>query len=288
MTIILNGKDISNSILANIKDEITLYNSKPTLAVINIGNNNASQLYIQKKEQACNKVGIKCIKHLLNDNVSEKEIINLIKLLNNDNNINGILLQLPLPNHLHEEYILRHISYDKDVDGFHSQNMGELAMHNRNPTFIACTPLGCLHLLNSYKIEISGKHVVIIGNSNIVGLPLSLLLLKNKATVTICHKDTTNIISHTKLADIVISACGQPEMIKSHWIKQDCIIIDIGINYIEDKSKKNGMKLVGDVDYNNVKDKVYAITPVPGGIGPMTVAMLLSNTLLAFKLQNNS
>ena len=288
MPIIIDGKETANNILDNIRNEISLLKIQPTLAVINVGNNSASNLYIKKKQEACNLVGIKCEIYMLDETTSKDELILLIKKLNNNKNINGILLQLPLPTNIYDENILSEIAYDKDVDGFHSQNIGKLAMHNRNPTFIPCTPLGCIHLLKKYNIELEGKHIVIIGNSNIVGLPLSLLLLKNKATITICNKNTIDIKSHTKMADIIISACGQPQIIKSDWIKKGSIIIDIGINYIEDQSKKNGIRLVGDVDFDDVKDNVYAITPVPGGIGPMTVAMLLSNTLLAFKLQNDN
>tara|TARA_A100001011_G_C14303041_1_gene841748 strand:- start:2467 stop:3333 length:867 start_codon:yes stop_codon:yes gene_type:complete len=287
MPIIINGKQTANNILENIRKEISSLQIKPTLAVINIGNNSASALYIKKKQEACKSVGIECKTYILDETTTKDELILLIKKLNNNKNINGILLQLPLPTNIYDENILSEIAYNKDIDGFHSQNIGELAMHNRNPTFIPCTPLGCIHLLKKYNIQLEGKHVVIIGNSNIVGLPLSLLLLKNKATVTICNKNTINIKNHTKIADIIISACGQPNMIQYDWIKKDSIIIDIGINYIEDKNKNSGKKLVGDVDFDNVKDHVSAITPVPGGIGPMTVAMLLSNTLLAFKLQND-
>lgn len=287
MPIIINGKQTANNILENIRKEISSLQIKPTLAVINVGNNSSSALYIKKKQEACKSVGIECNIYLLDETSTKEELILLIKKLNNNKNINGILVQLPLPSNIYDENILSEIAYNKDIDGFHSKNIGELAMNNRNPTFIPCTPLGCIHLLKKYNIELEGKHVVIIGNSNIVGLPLSLLLLKNKATVTICNKNTINIKNHTKMGDIIISACGQPHMIQSDWIKKDSIIIDIGINYIEDKNKNNGRRLVGDVDFDDVKDQVYAITPVPGGIGPMTVAMLLSNTLLAFKLQNN-
>ena len=232
-------------------------------------------------------MGIECKVYNLSDTITEKELLLLINTLNTNLKINGILIQLPLPHHLNNENIFKQISYIKDVDGFHAQNIGELALKNRNPTFISCTPLACLQLLKEYNIKIKGKHIVIIGNSNIVGLPLSLLLLKNEATVTICHKETTDIKLHTKNADIIISACGQAHMIKLDWVKENSIIIDIGINYIEDNTKKSGKRLVGDVDFDNIKNNVYAITPVPGGIGPLTIAILLSNTLYAFKLQNN-
>ena len=289
MPVILNGKHIADRILDNIKKEITILGRKPVLAVITAGNNKSSELYIKKKEDACKMVGIDCKIYKLSENTTNHEMILLIEQLNSKSWINGILIQLPLPielDHLFDENILSKIQYNKDVDGFHSKNIGELAMLNRNPTFTPCTPLGCMHILKEYNICLEGSHVVVIGNSNIVGLPLSLLLLKNNATVTVCNKNTLDIKKHTKIADIIISACGQPLMIKSDWIKKGSIIIDIGINYIEDKSKKSGHRLVGDVDFHDVKDKVYAITPVPGGVGPMTVAMLLSNTLKAFKLQN--
>jgi 5,10-methylene-tetrahydrofolate dehydrogenase/methenyl tetrahydrofolate cyclohydrolase len=286
---LIDGKIISDDILSKIKLEINRYISIgiPTLAVIQVGDKRESSIYIKKKCEACKNVGIESIVHNLDTNIVDNDICELIEKLNNYKGINGILVQLPMPEHLNEELILQKINYTKDIDGFHPQNIGNLAINNRTPNFISCTALGCIELLLHENVKLEGRHAVIIGKSNIVGLPLSLLLMKANATVTVCHDKTENIKEHTNKADILISACGQPEMIKSDWIKKDVVIIDVGINPKEDKGKKSGYRLVGDVDYNDVKDKVSKITPVPGGVGPMTVAILLSNTLKAFKQQNN-
>lgn len=297
MSNIIDGKYLSNEIISNLKEELNTIQSMntqfrlehhaPGLAVIQVGNKLESSIYIKKKSQACSDIGFYSEIHNLDLNISNEDIILLINDLNNNTKINGILVQLPLPEHLNESKIMNKIAYSKDVDGFHVQNMGELAMTNRDPMFIPCTPLGCLKIFEYENIKLSGKHVVVIGKSNIVGLPIVLLLLKAMATVTVCHKDTENIQLHTKQADIIISACGQPEMIKKDWLKDGVIVIDIGTNFIADSNKKNGKKLVGDVDFNEVKDIAHKITPVPGGVGPLTVAMLLSNTMKAFKLQND-
>ena len=285
MTNTINGTEISNIIMAEIKEEIAKYSDLgvPGIAVILIGDRKESLIYIKKKKEACNKVGINISINNLATNVSNNEVYDLIDKLNNDNSIHGILVQLPIPAHLNEETILSKISYLKDVDGFHALNMGNLAMENRTPNFIPCTPLGCMEILKRENIELVGKHVVIVGKSNIVGLPMALLLLKEMATVTVCHVETINMPVHLKMADIVISACGQPRLIKKEWLKEGVVIIDVGINTISDSNYKRGYRLVGDVDFDNVKEIAYKITPVPGGVGPMTVAMLLSNTLKSFK-----
>lgn len=283
---IINGKEISNHILCQIKNKIEKNQIKPILVVIQIGNNKESSIYIEKKKEACNKVGITSKIYNLDIDIENNEIYKLIDGLNQDKTINGILVQLPIPEHLDQNKILNRINPLKDIDGFHPENMGNLAMNNRTPLFIPCTPKGCLELLKRENVNLEGKHVVIIGKSNIVGLPIALLLMKYNATVTVCDDKTENIKQHTCSADILISACGQAEMIKSDWIKDDVIIIDVGINPIKDNTKKNGYRLVGDVDFNSVKNKASKITPVPGGVGPMTVSMLLSNTLDAYLLQN--
>ena len=283
---IINGKEISNHILGQIKNKIEKNQIKPILAVIQIGNNKESSIYIEKKGEACNKVGITSKIYNLDIDIENNEIYKLIDGLNQDKTINGILVQLPIPPHLDQNKILKRINPVKDVDGFHQENMGNLAMNNRTPLFVPCTPRGCLELLKRENVNLEGKHVVIIGKSNIVGLPMALLLMKHNATVTVCDDKTENIKQHTCGADILISACGQAEMIKSDWIKDDVVIIDVGINPIKDDTKKNGYRLVGDVDFNSVKNKVSKITPVPGGVGPMTVSMLLLNTLDAYLLQN--
>lgn len=283
---IINGKEISNHILCQIKNKIEKNQIKPILAVIQIGNNKESSIYIEKKREACNKVGITSKIYNLDIDIVNNEIYKLIDGLNQDKTINGILVQLPISEHLDQNKILNRINPLKDIDGFHPENMGNLAMNNRTPLFVPCTPRGCLELLKRENVNLEGKHVVIIGKSNIVGLPMALLLMKHNATVTVCDDKTENIKQHTCSADILISACGQAEMIKSDWIKDDVIIIDVGINPIKDNTKKNGYRLVGDVDFNSVKNKASKITPVPGGVGPMTVSMLLSNTLDAYLLQN--
>ena len=285
MTNTINGTEISNIIISEIKEEIAKYSDLgvPGIAVILIGDRKESLIYIKKKTEACNKVGINISINNLATTVSNNEVYDLIDKLNNDNSIHGILVQLPIPAHLNEETILSKISYLKDVDGFNAQNMGNLAMENRTPNFIPCTPLGCMELLKRENIELVGKHVVIVGKSNIVGLPMALLLLKEMATVTVCHVETINMPVHLKMADIVISACGQPRLIKKEWLKEGVVVIDVGINTIADSNYKRGYRLVGDVDFDNVKEIAHKITPVPGGVGPMTVAMLLANTLKSFK-----
>lgn len=284
MTNIIDGKAIANTILDEIQTSIGYLpkDKYPGLAVIQIGDKQESSIYITKKSDACKKVGIKSFIHKLSINTNNEEVCELINKLNKDNTVHGILVQLPIPEQLDEETILDKISYLKDVDGFNPLNIGNLALNNRLPDFISCTPRGCLELLLRENIKIEGKHVVIIGKSNIVGLPMALLMMKHDATVTICHSKTENIKEITKQADILISACGQSEMIKSNWVKDGVVIIDVGINTKPDLSKKSGYKIVGDVDFEDVKHKASKITPVPGGMGPMTVAMLLLNTLYSF------
>jgi len=288
MSNIIDGKKISKEIIEEIKKELKQYShiGIPGLAVIQIGNRNDSNIYIKKKREMCEKIGIKSIVYKLETSITNNKVCELIETLNVNNDINGILVQLPIPAHLNEEKILSKISYFKDIDGFNARNIGNLAMEKRTPCFIPCTPLGCLELIKRCNIEIKGKHAIIVGKSNIVGLPMALLLMKEMATVTVCHIETQNIQKHLKMADIVISACGQARMIKRSWLTEGVTIIDVGINSIPDPTKKKGYRLVGDVDFENVKEIASAITPVPGGVGPMTVAMLMRNTLKGFKQQN--
>jgi len=282
---IINGTEIANNIINEITIEVKKYiqYGTPVIVIIQIGEREDSNIYIKKKIEACKKVGIDIGICNFETDVDNESICKFIKDLNNNNEVHGILIQLPIPEHLNEEEVLSKIDYNKDIDGFHAYNMGNLAMNKRIPMFIPCTPLGCMELLKRENVELIGKHVVIVGKSNIVGLPLSLLLMKEMATVTVCHKETIDIVSHLKMADIVISACGCPQMIKKDWLKPGVVVIDVGINTISDSTKKSGYRLVGDVDFENVKDIAAKITPVPGGVGPMTVAMLLSNTLKSFK-----
>ena len=282
---ILDGKKTSKTILNEIKDEINQnsWKNKIGLAVVIIGNRSDSEIYVNKKIKACNYVGINSYKIQLETNITNSELLNTIEDLNNDSNVHGILIQLPIPKHLNEEEILKKINYDKDVDGFHASNIGYLAMERREPLFIPCTPKGCFELLNRYNINVRGKNVVVIGKSNIVGMPMALLMMKHMATVTVCHIETKDITKHTKNADILIVGVGVPHLVKRNWVKEGVVIIDIGINTIDDPTKKRGYRLVGDVDYKEIKDIASFITPVPGGVGPMTVSMLMKNTLISYK-----
>ena len=285
---IIDGKAISRQMLGEIEQEVKSYShiGKPGLSVIQVGGREDSNIYIRKKQEACDLTGMTSTIYNLDTDATDSDVCDLIERLNKDATVNGILVQLPLPIHLNDEKILSKISYLKDVDGFHARNMGDLAMENRTPNFIPCTPLGCLELLKRYNIEMKGKHAVVVGKSNIVGLPMALLLMKEMATVTVCHAETQDITQHLKMADIVVSACGQAQMIKREWLKNGVVVIDVGMNSIPDTTMKRGYRLVGDVDFENVKEIAKAITPVPGGVGPMTVTMLLRNTLEGFKRQN--
>lgn len=282
---IIDGKEVSKKIYEDLKKEISINNLKPCLAVIIVGERKDSMTYVNMKHKKCLELGIESKLIKLSQLITQTELLNEIKELNNNNKVDGILVQLPLPDHIDKTTILESISIEKDVDGFHYSNMGKLAI-NTNPFFIPCTPLGVMELFKYYNIDLEGKHIVMIGKSNIVGLPLSLMLLNAEATVTVCHIKTKNIKEITRKADILISACGQPQMIKSDWIKDNVNIIDIGISPIKDETKKKGYRLVGDVDFENVKEKVNYITPVPGGVGPMTIALLMKQTIISCQRRN--
>lgn len=274
----INGKDISNKIKEKLKSEIKTYMIKPCLAVIQIGNDEASNIYIKAKEKACSEVGI-YLKHIkFGEDVREIEIINKIIELNNDDYVNGILLQLPIPQKFNEEKLINYISRSKDVDGLTDTNMGKLL--NNKKCLISCTPQGIINMLEESNVEISGKNVVIVGRSKLVGKPLISLFLNKDATVTVCHSKTENLKQFTKNADILVVAIGKKHFITEDMVKEESIVIDVGINRIDGK-------IYGDVDYENVKEKVSMITPVPGGVGPMTVAMLLNNVNIVYKNMNN-
>lgn len=279
---LLDGKSTSHEIYQKLIPRIqylyTEHNIIPSLSVIIVGDKPESLSYVKMKHKKCQEIGIDSNICHMDENNSTNDIIKQIQKLNKDPDVNAILVQLPLPKHLDTQKIITSIYPDKDVDGFHAYNMGLLTI-NQNPNLVPCTPKGCMYLLKKYSIDLKGKNVVIIGKSNIVGLPLSLMLMHENATVTVCHIDTKDIKQHTRNADILISACGVPELVKNDWIKDGVDIIDIGINFVNDIESKNGRKLVGDVDFNSVKDKVNYITPVPGGVGPMTIAMLLQQTV---------
>ena len=267
---LLDGKTLSNKIKEELTKKVKNYLVKPCLAVIQIGDDEASNIYIKAKEIACEKVGINFIHVKFESDVNEQEVINKIVELNNDNYVNGILLQLPIPAKFNQYKLLNLINKNKDVDGLTDINAGLLFKDNNN--LVPCTPLGIIKLLQEYNIEISGKHAVVIGRSNLVGKPLAMLLLQNGATVTICHSKTVNLKEFTKQADILISAVGKKDLITKDMVKEGVVVVDVGMNRVEGK-------LYGDVDFENIKDIASYITPVPGGVGPMTVAMLLSNVV---------
>ena len=290
MTIIIDGKEISKKLREDLNKEIKdlkkKYNAVPGLAVVQVGNVAASSVYVKAKTKSAQEVGIEVIDHHLEESISEDELLNLIEKLNTQKNVNGILVQLPLPKHMNEQLILDSINPDKDADGFHPLNVGKLsiASHNDENLLIPCTPYGCLLMLKGLNIELAGKNAVVVGRSNIVGKPMAQLLIKESCTVTVAHSKTKDLPDVCQNADIVVAAVGRPKMIKGEWIKKGAIVIDVGINRLEveiDGKRKN--KLVGDVDYKEAEKNASAITPVPGGVGPMTIACLLRNTTIAFK-----
>ena len=283
---IIDGKLISSEIREKVKKFGVQLKSKtgkvPGLAVVLVGENPASRVYVKNKIEKTAEVGFNSIEHKLSEKVSENELIDVVDKLNNDKNVQGILVQLPLPEHINSDKILDRIKPEKDVDGFHANNVGKL--WSGLESLVPCTPLGCSILIKKISKDLSGKHAVIIGRSNIVGKPMAALLLGMNATVTICHSRTKDLESVCKEADIVVAAVGIPEMVKSNWIKEGAIIIDVGINRVERDEKRI---LVGDVDYDDCLKKCSLITPVPGGVGPMTIACLLLNTLLTSYPQFN-
>ena len=291
MTKIIDGKKISQKLKDNLKIEIeeikNSFNRVPGLAVVQVGNFAASSVYVKAKTKAAKEVGIIVFDHHLDASTTQSELLNLINNLNKNNDVNGILVQLPLPKNINEQIILDSIHPNKDADGFHPLNVGKLSISNSNNEnlLIPCTPLGCLIMLQDEGINLSGKNAVIIGRSNIVGKPMAQLLIKESCTVTIAHSKTIDIENICRSADILVVAIGKPEVVKSNWVKDGAIIIDVGINRINDV-ENNKTVLVGDVMFDEVKNKVSAITPVPGGVGPMTIACLLKNTKTAFLNQN--
>jgi 5,10-methylene-tetrahydrofolate dehydrogenase/methenyl tetrahydrofolate cyclohydrolase len=258
--------------------------SIPGLATVLVGENPASQVYVRSKQKACAEVGIESFGYNLPATATQSEVETLVQQLNADPKVNGILVQLPLPSHLDEESVLRAISIEKDVDGFHPLNIGRLAQKGRDPLFVPCTPAGCIYLLEQVMPSLEGAQAVVLGRSNIVGMPVALLLVRANATVTICHSRTRNLADVVRSADVLVAAIGKPEMVRGSWVKPGVVVIDVGINRVEDASKPKGYRLVGDVAFEEVKEVASAITPVPGGVGPMTIAMLLKNTLRAAEI----
>jgi methylenetetrahydrofolate dehydrogenase (NADP+)/methenyltetrahydrofolate cyclohydrolase len=280
---IIDGKQVAAEMQAELKAEVAQLRQKgivPGLGVILVGEDPASQSYVTAKERACAELGIYSDDNRLPANITQKDLIALINRMNADPKINGILVQLPLPKHLNEGEVLLAISPDKDVDGFHPTNIGKMVAGQ--PAFLPCTPHGVIKLLQRNGVKIEGAHVVIVGRSNIVGKPIAnMLIQKNKngnATVTVCHTKTKDLASHTRRADIIIAAAGRPNTITADMVKDGVVVIDVGVNRIKDASKKSGYRLAGDVDFEKVKEKASLITPVPGGVGPMTITMLLYNT----------
>jgi methylenetetrahydrofolate dehydrogenase (NADP+)/methenyltetrahydrofolate cyclohydrolase len=280
---LIDGKAIAAQIYDEIQAEVTELKDRhsitPGLATVLVGENPASQSYVRSKQKRCTQVGFYSIGENMPEESSQEEVEGLVRRLNADPNIHGILVQLPLPRHLDEEKILSVISLEKDVDGFHPINIGRLAMKGRKPLFVPCTPAGCIELLVRSGVEIEGKQAVVLGRSNIVGLPVSMLLLHRNATITICHSRTPDLPATCRQADILIAAVGRPKMVKGDWVKPGAAVIDVGINRVEDPTAKRGYRLVGDVDFDEVNEVAGYLTPVPGGVGPMTIAMLMWNTL---------
>ncbi|KAG9139453.1 hypothetical protein Leryth_020690 [Lithospermum erythrorhizon] len=288
---IIDGKYTAKVIREEIAAEISTMKDAigivPGLAVILVGDRKDSATYVRNKKKACESVGINSYEVNLPENATEEEVLKFISDFNDDPAVHGILVQLPLPSHMNELNILNAVSIDKDVDGFHPLNIGRLAMRGREPLFVSCTPKGCIELLHRYNVEIKGKRAVVIGRSNIVGTPAALLLQREDATVSIVHSRTKNPDEITRQADIIIAAVGKPNMVRGSWIKPGAVIIDVGINPVEDVDSPRGYRLVGDVCFDEASKVASAITPVPGGVGPMTIAMLLSNTLTSAKRAHN-
>lgn len=275
MGVIIDGKKISEEVLCEVKAETEKMKNEglvPCLAVVLVGDDAASKIYVNNKKKACEKVGIKSEEYLLDKSTSEKELISLINELNNKKSVSGILVQLPLPEHINEDAVINAISSEKDVDSFNSVNVGKLMQGTAK--ILPCTPAGIVRILDRENIEIQGKNCVVVGRSNIVGKPISMLLLQRNGTVTICHSKTKNLKDICRTADILIVAVGKEKFIKEDMVKENAVVIDVGINRMS-----NG-KLCGDVDFEAVKNKCSYITPVPGGVGPMTIAMLMKNTVI--------
>jgi 5,10-methylene-tetrahydrofolate dehydrogenase/methenyl tetrahydrofolate cyclohydrolase len=271
-------------VAAAVEVRVAAGKQRPGLAAVLVGENPASQVYVRNKRKACAEAGIESFGYELPKTATQKEVEDLVVQLNADPKVHGILVQLPLPDGLNEERVLQAISLEKDVDGFHPINIGRLSMKGREPLFVPCTPMGCIVLLEETGAQFKGANAVVLGRSNIVGLPAAMLLLHRDCTLTICHSRSKDLAAICRSADILIAAVGRAEMVKRDWVKPGAYVIDVGINRIEDKSKKSGYRLVGDVAFEEVKEVAGAITPVPGGVGPMTIAMLLKNTLRGAEL----
>ena len=286
--VIIDGKAIAERIRGEVAAQVAARLQRgeppPGLATVLVGDNPASLSYVRGKQKACREVGIDSQGFHLAEDARQEDLDKLLRELNADPKVNGILVQLPLPSGLDEERALTTISIEKDIDGFHPVNVGRLAMKRRDPLFVPCTPTGILVLLREAGAKLSGARAVVLGRSNIVGMPTALLLVRENATVTICHSRTENLADIVRQADVLVAAIGKPKFVRGDWIKPGAVVIDVGINRVEDAAAKNGYRLVGDVDYEEARQVAGAITPVPGGVGPMTIAMLLKNTLKAAEM----
>lgn len=288
---LIDGKELAAQIRSDLAEEVEARRRaglpQPGLATVLVGDDPASHTYVRFKRKACVEVGIASFAHELPAGTSEQDLLALLDDLNRDLAVNGILVQLPLPDHLDEETVLRAVDVEKDVDGFHPLNLGRLAQKGRDPYFVPCTPAGIMALLDRAGVELSGSEAVVLGRSNIVGMPTALLLVKANATVTLCHSRTRDLAAHCRRADVLVAAIGRAQMVKGDWIKPGAAVIDVGINRVEARERDSGNRLVGDVDFAAARRVAGAITPVPGGVGPMTIAMLLRNTLRAAKRQES-
>ena len=284
---IIDGVEIANRMRAQIAAEAAdfkaAYGYPPGLGVVLVGDNPASRQYVRMKQRACEQAGIVSVAHLLPSTATQNEVESAVHSLNGDPAVHGILVQLPMPPQIDEERVLRLVSLEKDVDGFHPLNIGLLGMKGREPIFTPATPTGCMVLLEEVGVNLDGANAVVVGRSNIVGLPVSLMLLKANATVTVCHSRTKHIADVVRGADVLIAAIGRPEYIKGDWIKPGAVVIDVGSNKIDDPTAERGYRFVGDVDYEGALPVASAITKVPGGVGPMTITMLMVNTMKAAK-----
>jgi methylenetetrahydrofolate dehydrogenase (NADP+) / methenyltetrahydrofolate cyclohydrolase len=287
---ILDGKavaeELRNEVATEVKAMVAAGKAKPGLATVIVGENPASEVYVRMKHRACQEVGIESFGNVLSEDATQSQVEGLVKDLNADPRVHGILVQLPLPSGLDEEKILNAISIEKDVDGFHPLNIGRLAQKGREPMFVPCTPDGVMVLLRRVLPTLEGVNAVVLGRSNIVGMPAALLLVRANATVTICHSRTKDLPSVVRSADVLVAAVGRAEMVRGDWIKPGAVVIDVGTNRKDDPSKKRGYRLVGDVAFDEAKEVAGVITPVPGGVGPMTIAGLLRNTLRSAKMAN--
>jgi methylenetetrahydrofolate dehydrogenase (NADP+)/methenyltetrahydrofolate cyclohydrolase len=285
---LIDGKAIAAEVRAKAAEDVAELVARgyapPGLATVLVGSDPASEVYVGMKQRMCKQLGIESFGHLIPADSSQEEVEALVKELNDNPRVNGILVQLPLPGHLDDEAILRTISVEKDVDGFHPINMGRLAQKGREPLFVPCTPDGCMYLLEHSGVEFEGANAVVLGRSNIVGMPAALLLVKRNATVTICHSRTRNLREICAQADILIAAVGRAEMVRKDWVKPGAAVIDVGTHRIEDDTREKGYYLTGDVAFDEVSEVAGCISPSPGGVGPMTIAMLMRNTVRAAQI----